>query len=897
MSDEFTALVRLSVCMGTMILITLVSSAMGAEVQVNLALNGGFEDGFSGWRKRPLRGGALTKSTLDAEVKRSGRQALCVTGNRGKAGVFREVGKPPPCQALRVHYWGKIEKSPELAAGSLMTGVDLGVTLDDGQIRWFLPSELQMGAGDVGRWVEKSAWYQVPEGRKIQSISIHCINYRNSGRVWFDDIEVVPVRLDPAVRDLCVVQPMTERGRTNLARIKQKLESTGRPFSNILPLAIPRNCKLLVLSEFPESDQLYREVRNYFYADGGKILACGLANNRHSDGIRRFLWNQARPKSVATTSDGRAVYYPTPADLPDDMEPVIKRILAAREKLPEKLDALSFPTYRKAEIQDACLYLDGRPRFLRAMGAFTVGAAEDYERRLAEFRAMELNSVVAYIDPHMPEKEFVHFLDTAEKNEMLVIVWFRVRRPVRESGGLPWKAEWLLRFLKCRKHPALLSWLMSDDTADKHYPAIERIHDLIKYYDDDNFTTATCFGFRHPDRITPERWQDWRGIMDYPTTYDYPLNKENKFWKANLCVGLEGIQRLSENVPRVYGKDTYFHLWAQSHLQTHVKRTLGLSGREDFLTSPEQTRLLTYMMITAGARGILYFHAGAFTDERLGAGRRNEMVLVWRELGPFEEFIAAGHRRKAVSVSRADVEAVTFSRENQTLLVLVKHGKQYHRYVSDGNAEDVTVTLKLSNAANLRAWRVGYPGVTPIETRVEGADVLSLQIGNFDLTDLVLIGPEAGAAAQLSEYRKTTRSTAAEFAYRVCRDKKIKTDTVLAQIAAAGGKLGADVEQLRAAAEREFTGARAAHARQDFAKAYATFRALLETYREIQKRMVTRAETEWSERKEPAAAEKFLNMYYTLPSFHAVLRGGQPLPAGELGQQIKRNLATWRLEN
>lgn len=891
MNYGFAALIRLSVCMATMGLVTLTSSTMGAEIEVNLAVNGEFEDGLTGWQQRPLRGGALTKSTLDAEAKHSGRYSLCVTGNRGKAGVFREVGKLPPCQAIRVHYWGKIEKSPELAGATPAIGVDLGITLDDGRTRWFLPNELRMGTRDVGRWVEKSAWYRVPEGRKIQSVTIHCINYENSGRVWFDDVKVAPLQLDPAAHDLCVVQPTAEHGRNNLAKIKQKLESAGTPFSDILPLAIPRNCKLLVLSEFPESGQLYRTVRNYFYADGGRIIACGFANNRHADGIRRFIWNQARPKSVITTSDGRAVYYPTPADLPDDMGPVIKRILASKEKLPERLDALSFPTYREAEIRDACLFLDGRPRFLRAMGAFTVGAAEDYEKRLAEYREMELNGVVAYIDPDMPEKEFIRFLDTAEQNELMVIVWFRVRRPVRESGGIPWKAEWLLRFLKYRKHPALFSWLMSDDTADKHYPAIKRIHDLIKRHDSNNFATATCYGFRHPDRITAARWKDWQGIMDYPTTYDYPLNKDNRFWKANLCVGLEDIQQLSENVPRVYGKDTYFHLWAQSHLQTFVKRSLGLSGREVFLTSPEQTRLLTYMMIAAGTKGILYFYAGAFTDASLGVGRRNEMALVWQELGPLEELIAAGKRRKAVSVSSPDVEAVAFSKDGQTLLVLVKHGKQYHRYVSGGNVKGVTVTLKLSNAASLRAWRAGYPAVTSVETRAQGPDVLLLRIGDFDLTDLILIGPEDDAAERVSEYRKETRPVAAGLAYRVCRDKKIKTEVVLERIAAAGGKIDADVEQLRDAAEREFAGASAAHAQRDFAEAYAQFRALLESYREIQKRMVTQAEAGWSERKEPAEAEKFLNMYFTLPSFHAVLRGGQPLRADELGQQIKRKLA------
>lgn len=849
----------------------------------NLATNPGFEQGISGWQERPVRGGAVTKPALDTQERHSGQQSLCVKGNLAKAGVFQAVENLPQCQAIRAHYWGRIERSPELSGASLAIGVDLGVTLDSGHIDWFLPESLRLGERDVGRWVEKWSWYHVPEGRKIRSITIHCINYKNSGRVWFDDVEVVPMQIDPTASEICVVQPMTERGQQNWASIKPKLGSAGHPFSQIPPLTLPAQCKLLILPEFPDSDQLYRWVRNRFYADGMTIIGCGFANSKYADAIRRFIWSEARPKIVVTTPDDRAAYYPSVDRFPDDMGSVIDGILASEEQMPEAIDALQFAKYRRAELRDASLWLDGQPCFLRAMGAYYVRAREAYERDLAQYRTMGLNGIVAYVGPDMPEDDFSHFLDTAEQNGLMVIVWFSIRRPVRESGGIPWRIEWLQRFFKCRRHPALLSWLMSDDTSDKHYPVIRKIRDLIERYDDDNFATATSFGFRHAERITPASWERWKGVMDYPTTYDYPLNKDNKLWKANLCVGLEDIQRLAENVPRVYGRETYFHLWAQSHLQGHVTRSLGLAGAEQFLPSPEQTRLLTYMMIASGARGILYFHAGAFADERLGIGRRNELALVWHELAPFEELIAAGRRQQALSVSRPDVEAVTFSRDGDTLLMLIKHGKQYHRYVSEGHVDGVTVKLRLEAAPTLKAWRVGYPQVAALEVAAEGDDVLSLQVSDIDLTAIILISSDAKTADVAAKQRSTTRAAATRFAYAVCRDKKIKTQAALDRIAEAGGTVGADVTASMEQADQQFGQA---------TQRYQGLRDLLEAYRDVQARMVARAESIWAERKSPTEAEKFLNMYFTLPSFYSVLNGGSPLKRGELGRYIKQKLMT-----
>ena len=862
-----------------------------AQTGTELVDNGGFEKGLAGWQDRPIAGHTPTNSSADATHKHSGQQSLCVVGNGEKAGVHQTCETLPPCRLLKVSYWGRIEPSPELSGTMLAIGVDLGVRLDDGRTDWFLPDSLRLGQREVGGWVRKASWYRIPNGRKIQSLTVHCINYGNSGSAWFDDVSVVPVSASDTAYGVCIVQAMTEHGQENLRDIQRRLKEAGMDSCLVAPLTPLDGCKILILPEVPDDAPFYRWVRNYYYADGGRIIAVGLGDNRYADGLRRFVWTTPRTDSVQTTADGRGVYIAASSDCPRDFGALIRQTMEAGETLPAQLAARTFSKRRTTELRDACLLVDGRPFLLRAMGAYYVRSAEEYQTDLAGYSRMGLNAVVAYIDPTMAEEEFLRFLDEAEKNALLIIVWFRVSRPVRESGGIPWRTEWLLRFLRYRQHPALLSWLMSDDTADGHYPVIRRIHALLRRYDASNLLTATCFAYRYPERLTPEQWQRWLGLMDYPTTYDYPLNKDDLDWKANLCVGLEDIQLLAHNVGKVHGRETYFHLWAQSHLQGHVTKSLGLAGNEQFLTSAEQTRLLTFMMLSAGARGILYFHARAFSDDFLGVGRRGELALVWQELAPFEELIASGTRRPAVEVSDPEVEAVTFSKGDRTLLMLIKHGDAYHRFVANGGIAGVSVTLDVKTLPGAKAWCVDYPQVTPVSTEVNAEGLMKVHVDAADLTSLILITAGSGGSEELLAQRRATLSRAVSNALDVCRDKQAKTEAVLEAIADEGGVMPREVgDLLQRGADLTQAGVMALD-RQELSTSFAALRNAVETYREVQKLAVAQAEEEWRKQGADEGAYKYLNMFFTLPSFYSMLQTGQPLVAGKLGSAIRSRLA------
>jgi len=855
----------------------------------NLVTNGGFESGMAGWELRPIAGGGPCVCEADPDQKHDGNAALKVSGNGGKTGVHQAVVTDlSGCRALAVTYWGRLGKSPEIRQREgLAIGVDLGIRLASGRTVWFLPTSLRLGSRDIGRWGRKQAWYCVPEGEAIAGLTVHCINYENSGSAWFDDVRVIALSDLGAASELCLVEPSTEMGTAIHDALLPRFEALDRPFSRILPLTPVPAEALLVLSDCPEDEGVYRWVRDHVYTAEGRVLACGLARHRVADGIRQFLWGTKRLNTESRSEDGRCVYFPKVEDISQDLSGLLCRLLSAVELLPESLPAHAAPRVREAVIRDSRLWIDGEPRLIRAMGAYRVEGPEVYDLDLRDYAGLGLNAVAAYIRPDLPPQDFVAFLDAAEANGLLVIAWFLVPRPVRESGGIPWQTHWLLPFLEYRKHPALLSWLMSDDTADRHYPVIHRIHELFSRYDPDNLTTATCFGYRYPERFSAERWKRWHAIMDYPTTYDYPLNKDGVLWKPSMCVGLEDIQTLCANVQTVHGGDAYFHLWAQSHLQTHVRRKLRLATSEQFLTSPEQTRLLTYMMLSGGARGILYFHAGAFRDATLGVGRRCELGIVWHELAPFEDLLAAARRKLLLAAEPDGVEAVAFRGEESVLLMLTKHGKTYHRYVSDGGIPGIQVSVPWAGLRGPSAFAVDYPTVTPLACSFEKGSV-RVDVPTGDLTRLVLLTVDSARVELLKQQRREDLGQVAAWAHAVARDKAAKTRTVLSVIESAGGKVPVDVWALQQAGEAALGGIPARLSSwNDAAGTFLKAREVLEAFRQVQARCVLAAESTWRTQGEPEDARPYLNMYYTLPSFYRVAGGQEPLSKGEVGQAIK----------
>jgi hypothetical protein len=177
---------------------------------------------------------------------------------------------------------------------------------------------------------------------------------------------------------------------------------------------------------------------------------------------------------------------------------------------------------------------------------------------------------------------------------------------------------------------------------------------------------------------------------------------------------------------------------------------VGIPPRSTYLPTPEQQRLLTYMMLTAGTRGILYFSTSGLADDRLGMGRRAELGLLWGELESVQDIVAGG-TITACATSEGSVEARAFTRGGETVVLALKHGPEYHRYVSDAVVEDLTITLPFDPPADARLMRLDGSRSREV---ARGADGRSLTLDALDMTAALLITADEGRIAELEGQRQ-----------------------------------------------------------------------------------------------------------------------------------------------
>lgn len=845
----------------------------------NLVLNPGFERGLQPWSLRE----GTTGAALDKVCRYGGMASLRLEGTGGKEGVRQDLKLAQPANLVEVAYWGRIAARPPRGA---RVGVDLGLTLSTGETVWFMPTSLRLDRRAPEEWHYCEATYRPPPGVTVTAIRVYCLNYRSRTTAWFDDLQLVARRVaEPTVEEISVLEPRSSLGKARWGAIELALREGRKNWAVVPRWASFEKSRLVIVPEWFEDEKFFLRLK-YFWYLGGRLLLCDLPDKPQAKGLRSYLWTEDRRQPIQWSSERRACLMEGDPPEPEMVLKVVEELLRASFDLPSAVPARSYPQRRQIALREGTLYVDGSPVLLRAAGAYQLDASDQWARDLAGFRHLGLNAVVAYVPVDLPPARFEEFLNLAQDQGMLVIVWLKGRGYVHHSSR-PWKDEWVLKFVPYREHPALFAWLISDDTGPQHLSVLKRLASVIRRYDSANFITATLLSLRRPATLSKSQWEEWRRLLDYPTTYLYPLQKGKTLGGyEDIQGGLEDVQRLAENTRRIWGKKVYFHQWCQAHMQTFAQRAVELAGAGILLPSPEQQRLLTYMTIASGTAGLLYFYAGALSEEQLGLGRRSEIGLVWRELALVEDLLTTGERRQA-KTNQSSVEAVAFAKGAEAAVLLIRHHRQDNRYVADHPLLKVEVELELPPSAGAKVYRLGYPDLAELKAFRRSRGRLGVTVPDFDLTDLLLVTSEAQRLQRVQQRLEEERGAAARLALDALRDKRAKTEAV-AQLV--GDWADARVRTLLGQGQELHREAQAKLAERDIAASFVLSRQGLRIYREVQRRLMERAEDFVRERKLPLEAVRLTNIVFSLPALYAryvVKRAWRP---GELREAVRERL-------
>jgi hypothetical protein len=343
---------------------------------------------------------------------------------------------------------------------------------------------------------------------------------------------------------------------------------------------------------------------------------------------------------------------------------------------------------------------------------------------------------------------------------------------------------------------------------------------------------------------------------------------------------------------------SYFWTWVQTHLQEWFLAAAYPEAQardrfdEPIGPQPEQIRLLTYLALAAGCKGIGFWSDRFLADSHQGRDRLLALALLDQELHMLEPMLLGVVDAPVwIDTSVPEVKAAVLRCDRGVLVLPLWLGKGAQHVPG----QSATPTLKMTVPmvpTGAAAWVVS-PGevkaLAPPKRVVGGCEVT---LNEFDVSAAIVFTSDTSPGGLLVRWQdQATKSArqAAQWSYDLAGAELEKVERVQAELRAVGHE-AVDAKTLLAKCRQYLTESKAAWDVQDFRKAY---RDAQRSVRPL--RILMRAE--WEEAAgslgpdAPPTASPFVASYYTLPKhwkFRSQLEqcspGGNKLPEGDFEQ-------------
>jgi hypothetical protein len=305
----------------------------------------------------------------------------------------------------------------------------------------------------------------------------------------------------------------------------------------------------------------------------------------------------------------------------------------------------------------------------------------------------------------------------------------------------------------------------------------------------------------------------WDGFQDYRMMTSSNLMIGMHRWP--LMTGLELGQYRDwltqrRNLARYKGvPDPFSWTWVQTHLPdwytalVYDRTGSGPPFDEPIGPQPEQIRLLTYVALGSGCRGMGFWSDRFLADSHTGQDRLLTLALLNRELSMIEQLLLTSQAPEWVETSVPEVKAAVFrplpegGRGVVILPMWLGSGGQF--VPAQGAYNNLTITLPLPQY--LQAWEV-LPGVVrPVEKTTRGPGGMQITLKEFDLTSAIVCTSDVELLVEFQKAERNNHQLAAQWAHDLAVAELKKVRTVYEHLDQAGHRLP-DGPALLAKAER-----------------------------------------------------------------------------------------------
>ena len=400
----------------------------------------------------------------------------------------------------------------------------------------------------------------------------------------------------------------------------------------------------------------------------------------------------------------------------------------------------------RVKFQKNRLLVDGKPFFFLG----TDGILDS----LAAMKAHHFNTALIW-DPDRK----VDLLDRAESADMMLIP---------SLPGPKWAPKYTDYVKKAASKNVILSWNIGDDLNSRHAASVWESIKLVRSID------------RYNRPINCDVWGPYLdyyvNVADMPSEYYYPLLHDQplKYYKDLLLNGREEL-----------GFERFYWTWVQTNMQVwYSKEIQGLETNwgPGFAPDPEQVRILTYLAMGAGSRGIIYFHWRFLKDDWFGNARYAEIAIIGCELDVIGPMLAQGDYFGTVKFSQPDVDASVIKVPEGFIVLLTKLGDGYRYQVGAADVKPGILQIPLpvpKKGFSARLLDFGQTQALAVHARNQ---MLEVDVPAFDLTAVLLISTNEELLEQKESQMKALLPDAAKFAIEVAEGKEENVRKILGEL-------------------------------------------------------------------------------------------------------------------
>ncbi len=229
--------------------------------------------------------------------------------------------------------------------------------------------------------------------------------------------------------------------------------------------------------------------------------------------------------------------------------------------------------------------------------------------------------------------------------------------------------------------------------------------------------------------------------------------------------------------------DTFTWTWIQTHLPDWYATLVSERPNAGNVTEPvgplpEQIRLLTYVALAAGARGLGYWSDRSLADSTQGRDRLLALAMMFQELQLLEPFLLNSEPPRWIYTSRPEVQAAVLRGKHGVLVLPMWLGGGAQFVPGQSAAPQLTMIVPEVPAGTL-PWEVSPADIKPVQSeRVPSGHKVTLN--EFGLTRAIIFTADnnpTGLLPHLQTQTATKRRIAAQWAIDLA---KSEMDKVLA---------------------------------------------------------------------------------------------------------------------